>query len=270
MSRRRTGRGAGSALFLAASLLPATGGAAWGQDLAEDLRRVQDGWASLQVVLREGVEVCDHGIRWSDPDGQRRGRWHGDGREDEICDAGPLQIDFRIVDGRVRRVEASRGSPREGAARLGERDPLEVSDYLVTMTYRGAADDAAEDGLFLSRLPRGADPTEGILRVARDRDLSPDVRKAGLFWAGQLATEVVVEPLRSVAVEEDGEQDVREAAVFALSQHQGADALPVLMELALEAPHPRTRRSALFWLAQRDDPEVADFLADVIMGRRGG
>jgi HEAT repeat protein len=153
---------------------------------------------------------------------------------------------------------------------LGERPPLEVSNYLVSMSYFGASNDAAEEGLFLSRLPRGADPTAGILRVARDRELPSEVRRSGLFWAGQMATEVVVEPLRAVAVEDDAEQQVRDAAVFALSQHRGEAAVPVLMELALEAPHPGTRRSAMFWLAQRDDPEIADFLADVILGRRGG
>lgn len=272
MNRRSSGpgRSAGVGMLFVAGFLGGTGSPAAGQGLAEELRRVGDGWASLQVQVRDGVEVCDHGIRWYGPDGERRGHWHRGGRGSEICDPGPLQVDLRLLDGRVREVEAGRVSARPGAAELGERDPVEVSDYLVTMTYRDAADEAAEEGLFLSRLPQGADPTEGILRVARDREISPEVRKSGLFWAGQLATDVVVGPLRSVAVEEDGDQDIRDAAVFALSQHQGAEAVPALMELALEAPHPGTRRSALFWLAQRDDPEVAEFLADVILGRRGG
>ncbi len=138
------------------------------------------------------------------------------------------------------------------------------------LAYLDADDDAAEEGLFLSRLPRGADPTEGILRVARDRSLRSGLRKSGLFWAGQLATEVVVAPLEAVAREDDAEQEVREAAVFALSQHQGDAAVPVLMDLALDAPHAGTRKSALFWLAQRDEPGIADFFADIILGRRGG
>jgi hypothetical protein len=253
-----------------AGLALCVAGPAASQELSEEVTRIRDGWTSLRVELREGVEVCDHGIRWYSEAGERRGHWHSGGSGAEVCDDGPLQLDFRVVDGTVREIEAGRISSRDGAVDLGERPPLEVSDYLVSMPYLAASDDAAEDGLFLSRLPRGADPTEGILRVARDRELSTEVRKTGLFWAGQLATEVVVEPLQAVAVEEDADQQVREAAVFALSQHQGEAAVPALMELALEAPHPGTRRSAMFWLAQRDDPAVADFLADVILGRRGG
>lgn len=267
----RTTRGAGGrgvAWAVVTGLAMSVAGPGAAQGLPEDVARVGDGWTSFRVDVKEGVEVCDHGIRWYGEAGERRGHWHGDGAE--VCDAGPLQIELRVVDGTVREIEAGRASPRTGALDLGERPPLEVSDYLVSMAYLGASDDAAEEGLFLSRLPRGADPTDGILRVARDRGLSTEVRKSGLFWAGQLATEVVVEPLRAVAVEDDAGQQVREAAVFALSQHRGEAAVPVLMELALEAPHPGTRRSAMFWLAQRDDPEIADFLADVILGRRGG
>lgn len=240
------------------------------QDLERELAAIEDGWASVEVEVREGVEVCDHGIRWYGDDGEVRGHWHWNGRGEERCDLGPLQLDFLLRDGRVTEIDAGRVTPRTGARRLGLRAPSEVSEYLVTLAYAGASDEAAEQGLFLSRVPRGADPTAGILRVARDRELSTEVRKSGLFWAGQLATEVVVAPLQAVAMEEDADQEVREAAVFALSQHQGERATPVLMELALEAPHPGTRRSAMFWLAQRDDPEVAEFLADVILGRRGG
>lgn len=268
--RGRVGWSAGTYLVAGSVLAAALASPAEGQGLEELLAGVPDGWATLEVDVQDGVDVCDHGIRWSTADGDRRGHWHWDGGDEEVCDAGPLQIDFRVSDGQVREVKAGRVSHREGAVEMGLTEPTLVSEYLVSMTYRGASDDAAEDGLFLSRLPRGADPTQGILRVARDRDLTAKVRKAGLFWAGQLATEVVVEPLRAVAVEDDAEQEVREAAVFALSQHQGDAATPALMELALEAPQPGTRRSAMFWLAQRDDPEVADFLADVIMGRRPG
>jgi hypothetical protein len=267
--RGRDAAGAWAVLLLATGVLFCPASIA-GQEIEDELARIDEGWATLVVEVREGVEVCDRGIRWYGEDGERRGHWHGDGVGEDRCDAGPLQLDFQVLEGRVEKIEAGRVSQRAGARKLTSQSPVEVSDYLVGMAYHGASDDAAEEGLFLSRLPRGADPTQGILRVAQDRDLSSEVRKSGLFWAGQLATEVVVAPLRAVAVEEEEDQELRDAAVFALSQHQGDAATPALMELALEAPHPGTRRSAMFWLAQRDDPEVADFLADVIMGRRGG
>lgn len=260
--------GVGGWMVLAALGAGAAPGA--GQGLAGELGRIEDGWASLVVEVRDEVEVCDHGIRWYGDDGEERGHWHWDGRGEETCDSGPLQLDFRVRNGQVQEVSAGRVSARAGARALASRSPMEVSDYLVAMAYHDVTTDAAEEGIFLSRLPEGADPTEGILRIARDRSLPSELRKSGLFWAGQLATEVVVAPLQAVAVEDEADQEVREAAVFALSQHQGENATPVLMELALEAPHPGTRRSALFWLAQRDESEIADFLANIIMGRQGG
>ena len=238
--------------------------------VADRVAAADDGWVTFQVDVRDGVEICDRGIRWYGDDGESRGHWHWGGNDEGRCDEGPLQIEARVRDGRVMEIDDRRAVPRSGATDLGRVDPIEASDYLVGLAYEDADDDAAEQGLFLSRLPRGADPTDGILRVARDRDLSRKVRKSGLFWAGQLATEVVIAPLEAVAREDDADQEVREAAVFALSQHQGEAAVPVLMDLALDAPHPGTRKSALFWLAQRDEPEIADFFADIILGRRGG
>ena len=263
-TRGRMGVAGFGIALLAASPLTAQ------RELADRVAAVDDGWATFQVEVRDGVEICDRGIRWYGDDGESRGHWHWGGNDEGRCDDGPLQVELRVRDGRVMDLEARRAAPRSGAADLGPVDPGEASDYLVGLAYLDADDDAAEEGLFLSRLPRGADPTEGILRVARDRSLGSDLRKSGLFWAGQLATEVVVGPLEAVAREDDAEQEVREAAVFALSQHQGDAAVPVLMELALDAPHPGTRKSALFWLAQRDEPEIADFFADIILGRRGG
>jgi hypothetical protein len=241
-----------------------------GQGLTERIGGVDDGWVTFRVEVRDGVEICDRGIRWYRDDGTGRGHRVRGGDPDEGCAPGPLQVELRVRDGRVQALETARAAPRSGAWDLGPVDPLEASDFLVALAYRGASEDAVREGLFLSRLPRGADPSQGILRVARDRSLPSEVRRSGLFWAGQLATEAVVRPLGAVAVEEGPDQEVREAAVFALSQHQGDAAVPVLMELAVEAPHAGTRESALFWLAQRDEPEIADFFADLILGRRGG
>ena len=61
-------------------------------------------------------------------------------------------------------------------------------------------------------------------------------------------------------------QGIRDAAVFALSQRPEGESLPALMSLAKEAEHADTRRSALFWLAQSDDPAVPEFFAEILAG----
>lgn len=261
----RTGRWVAAVLFL----LPTLASEGTAQELARQVEGARDGWVTFQVEVEDNVEVCDRGIRIRHPDGDGYSHWSWNGR-DQVCGPGPLQVELELRDGRVAEMRARRVRSLDGARSLGPVDPLEASEYLVSLAYRNADREVAEEGFFLARLPRGADPAPGIVRAARDRELSSGVRKSALFWAGQLAAEEVVSTLSGVALEEDEDQEVRDAAVFALSQHQGERALPALMELATDAPHAKTRKTALFWLAQNDTPEVADFLADLILGRRGG
>ena len=245
-------------------------GSAAGQDLARRVTSVDDGWVTFQVEVREGVEVCDQGLRVRRADGEGWSHRQGDRDGADRCAPGPMQLEVEVEGGRVTEVRPGRVRALEGARTLGTVDPVEASQYLVALAYTDASVRAAEQGFFLAGLPRGSDPAPGILRAARDADLPSRVRRSALFWAGQLAADEATATLGAVAREEGADQEVRDAAVFALSQHRGVDAVPILMELALEAPHPGTRRSAFFWLSQHDDPAVADFLADVILGRKGG
>jgi hypothetical protein len=263
-------RPTGKALAVTAVLcLAGSPGEARSQTLASRVDEVEQGWVTFQVDVSPGVEICDRAIRIRGTNGRDDSHWHWDGDSDGTCGPGPMQVELEREAGVTRSIRARRVRPLEGARALGPVTPTEASEYLVSLAYRDTDRKVAEQGFFLARLPRNADPAPGIIRAARDRDLPTDVRKSALFWAGQLAADQVVAPLSEVA-RDDEQQSVREAAVFALSQHQGERALPVLMELATDAPHAGTRRSALFWLAQRDEPQVADFLAGIILGRSGG
>jgi HEAT repeat protein len=136
---------------------------------------------------------------------------------------------------------------------------------------RTGGERVAGDALMITTLVDGVDPAPRLLDLARDRALEADVRRSALFWVAQVASDRVGEHLAGIASAEAEDQEVRNAAVFALSQRPGAESVPALMELAQEAPHVRTRRQALFWLAQSEDPRVADFFADLILrGPLGG
>ena len=73
-----------------------------------------------------------------------------------------------------------------------------------------------------------------------------------------------------MAAAEDEDQDVRDAAVFALSQRDPDESVPILIEIAATAREARTRRSAFFWLAQIDDARVPAFFRDVLLRSPGG
>jgi HEAT repeat protein len=109
-----------------------------------------------------------------------------------------------------------------------------------------------------------------LLEMAKDRGVDEDVRSSALFWVGQEAAEAATEGLADVAFDEDEDHDVREAAIFALSQRSPDEGVPVLMELARTAEQADTRESAMFWLAQSEDPRVFDFFEEILLRRGGG
>ena len=47
-----------------------------------------------------------------------------------------------------------------------------------------------------------------------------------------------------------------------------SEGVPILMDVATTAEDANTRRSAMFWLAQAEDPRVLDFFEEVLLGRR--
>ena len=97
--------------------------------------------------------------------------------------------------------------------------------------------------------------------------LRQDVRGAALFWLGQEAGDAVTTGIAAIAADEREEQDVREAAIFALSQRPGDIGVEPLMELARTAREAETRRAAMFWLAQSEDPRVLAFFEEILLGR---
>jgi len=59
--------------------------------------------------------------------------------------------------------------------------------------------------------------------------------------------------------------DVREAAIFALSQRREDRSTRHLIKIARTNPHPQLRKNALFWLAQKDDPEILDVFEEILL-----
>ncbi len=109
-----------------------------------------------------------------------------------------------------------------------------------------------------------------LMGLARDASVASEARKNALFWLGQEAAEAATEGLADVALDEDEDQDVRDAAVFAISQRPRDEGVSVLMEVARTAHEGRTRRTAMFWLAQSDDARVLPFFERILLGREGG
>jgi HEAT repeats len=260
------GRAAAGLVVMAAVLH----GAAAAQALARRVADAGDGSVRFTYATRPDVEICDQGIRMGD----NRMQWRSHGWDDEPtnCRYGSADVELGIRDGQVRSVELiqRRSQLTAAATDLGEVDPGDAARYLIGVARTAGSRRVADEALMPAVLADADDLWRDLMAVAKDRGVDAGVRKSALFWVGQEAADVVTTGLADVARDEDENQGVRDAAVFALSQRPAEEGVPVLMDLARTAHEAKTRKSALFWLAQCDDPRVIPFFEEILLGKRGG
>lgn len=252
--------------LLATAVALATPQAVVGQ-IADRVAAAEDGVVRFAYETREGVEICDQGVRA----GERTLWWrsrHGE-RGASGCREGLAEVKLTVRDGRVRDVELV-GDPSEAdvpALDLGTVPAEEAARFLLSLAHEGGASDAAEDAVFPAVIADVPEVWRDLLAIARDRTVHGDVRENALFWLGQEAADAATAGLSGVALDQDEDQDVREAAIFALSQRPADEAVPALIEVARTGAELGTRRTAMFWLAQSEDPRVVDFFEQVLLGR---
>jgi hypothetical protein len=266
-----------TALVLIVTLVaPARGrSAASGGSLDERIRSIGSGEAYFSYDTWpdvRGDEECNITRGDPDDDGARRtitmngGNWKDSRWNQRHLEPGPMNVRVRVRKGVVTKLETCVGESWKADAAdgvdLGHVSAAEAADYLLALARENGnvGDEAIVAAIFVN----GADVWPRMFGLARDRSLDDDVRSSALFWIGQEAGERAVAELVGVAEGDDEESDVRESAVFALSQRPEDESIPVLTRLARSSPHPEVRKSALFWLAQHDDPQVIDFFEEIL------
>ena len=255
------------AALLAAAALPGAAAPAAAQ-LEARVAEVEYGTVRFGYAARPEVEVCDQGVRMGDS--HMWWRSHRDRERATNCRFGFVEVELRVRDGRVREVELVRGAggPGRGTVDLGEVPAAEAVDLLLALPRSPlATDDAAEDAVFPAVLAEAGEVWPRLLELARDRTVHRGARKNALFWLGQEAAEAVTAELSDVALDDSEDQEVRNAAIFALSQRDDEESIPVLMEIARTGEEAETRKTAMFWLAQSDDPRVIRFFEEILLGR---
>lgn len=252
---------AGLIMAACAAMIPAGAEA----QVERQVEAVEDGEVRLHFAARPGVEICDEGVRI----GESRMHWNfRDGYDRESnCRSDVVDVMLRVRDGVVRKIELSDARQRaDGSIEdLGRFDPEESAEWLVGLAYRGATSDAAEDAIFIAMLADAPDSWREVLTLAKDGGVHDGVRKNALFWLGQAAASAATDGLSEVATDRSEDQEIRDAAVFALSQRPERESIPILMELARTAEEAETRKSAMFWLAQSEDPRVVAFFEEILL-----
>lgn len=232
--------------------------------LAERVAQIDDGVVRFEYETKPGVEICAQGIRIDDDQ-----MWWRSERGERVrdCRFGPAEVEVEVRRGVVRDVEIirDRGDRDRDALDLGPVGPGEAAGFLLSLAYRGATDDAAEDAIFPAMIADVDGVWRELLDIARDRSVHSSVRKNTLFWLGQEAADAATEGLVDVAQDDKEDQEIRNSAIFALSQRDADEAVPALMDIARTSEHAESRRTAMFWLAQSDDPRVVPFFESILL-----
>jgi HEAT repeat protein len=123
---------------------------------------------------------------------------------------------------------------------------------------------AARDLIFPATIADSVVVWPRLLEIARNRALARETRRNAIFWLGQAAGDKAMAGLVALVDETPGETDVQEQAVFALSQLRSGGGVDALLEIARAHRNPRVRKSAMFWLAQSDDPRAVKLFEDIL------
>ncbi|MBC7790079.1 MAG: HEAT repeat domain-containing protein [Anaerolineae bacterium] len=137
-----------------------------------------------------------------------------------------------------------------------------------------------EDGVFLRSLyPRltserlretliqsvaqieSADVRAWLLSLVSNDEQPLEVRKKALFWAGQNVT--AVSDLINL-YEELSDQEMREQLIWVLSDRKETKATDKLIDIARNDKNRESRKKAIFWLGQQNDPRVKKLLLEII------
>jgi len=237
-------------------------------DIAGQVTSLRSGEVRLTFAAREGV--CGDGESHISLDGSRR-HVMGTYRDDHDlrdCEEGPVRVSLKVQDGEVVKIRTRVGGSwklaREGTLDLGEVPPRLAVDYLLTLVA-DSSHRVAEDAIFPAYLARDVVLWPELLNIARGSERPGGVREAAIFWLSQIAGEKVTAGLETIVDDDDEELELREHAIFALTQRGDEVCVPALTKVVRTSKHPQLRETALFWLAQSEDPRVLDLFEEILL-----
>lgn len=219
-----------------------------------------DGRVALHFATRDDVWGDGPSIHVGEPH-RARGHWR----------RGPLHLLLELRHGELVDVDPRIGEPvlagraADDVIDLGQLAPEAAATLLLDLAARLPGGEAGAL-IFPATLARDVETWPRLLEIARDRGLDRDLREQAIFWLGQDAADAATRGLTAIVDDDDADLAVRERAVFALSQRADEEGLPALMQLVRTSPHPQLRETALFWLAQHDDPRVLALFEEILLG----
>jgi HEAT repeat protein len=149
-------------------------------------------------------------------------------------------------------------------------DGTEESKQFLREIYESTEDREIKEGIFMTLATQyGHDDPETarwMMGIAMDENENSEIRQQAMYWAAQSGL-----PVSELAdlYESVEDRQMKEAIWFALVQRHDEDVVDVLLRMAREEEDPELRANMIYWLAQKDDPRVKEFLMEIIEGGGG-
>jgi len=225
----------------------------FGNSIADAVEKMDSGRVRFEFPARPGVRGDGSSIVISNGSSTTWRNWRNGADRRDLCDPCRVQVTLNLRDGEIRRLRYRVGARPRSA-------PQDLQELGVVQ-----AEVARE---FLMRMVNDtANTTENIAEEALEAAI---LSEAGVSWQellqrlGQEAQDVVTKELEDIATDDIVDLKVRKSAIFALSQRPDAQSIPSLQRIVKEHRHPEIRRNAIFWLAQKESPEVMDFFEEIL------
>jgi len=254
-------------------LVACLAGSAGGQALTDRIMAVREGTVRLSYEVREGI--CGDGesfirdrSRGEDnvttfDDGNVR--WSGKSWRSRPCIPGPARVAITKSDGEVTRLRLYVGgewpSSSGNITDLGMISAPVAAKALVSLANRAYNADKA---IYAAIIADSAVVWPELLALAKDTRARTPTRKNAVFWLSQAAGDEATKGLSELAEDDDENREVRDQAVFALSQLDHNEGVPILIRIARTNRDPKIRRKALFWLGQSDDPRALKLFEEIL------
>ena len=146
---------------------------------------------------------------------------------------------------------------------LGQGRTLDL-EYFKTLFRKTRSEDLRERILTSAGQNSAPEASAWLLEIARDKTFDTETRKQAIFWASQKRT-VDLDQLSAIYDQSRGDTDFQQHLLFIYSQRRETAAVDKLMAIAKSDSNAELRKQALFWLGQKNDPRVRQFLRDMII-----
>jgi hypothetical protein len=228
-------------------------------ELAAAIDAQRDGLVRFHYAARSGVYGDDDNLTIRGGDDEEP--W-------ECCDPCSVQVTVRRRGGEIRSIRWRVGRVRRtvppGARDLGAVPADQAAAFFMQHALEPDAD-AQNEALQAAVIADVDGQWQPLAQLARDRQRSQELRRTAIFWLGMEAQDVVGKTLGELADNEVEDLEIRKHAVFAIAQRPDAESIPALTRMAKTHPNSELRKTALFWLAQKDAPEVIELFETIIL-----